>query len=342
MNEQEFNNQKITEYLLGSLPESEAERFDELSFTDDDFAAALASAENDLVDAYVRDELAGASLAKFKSHYLASPLRREKVGFARSFQIYAEQNRSPATENLAAAESKPKRAAGFFSSLNIFKNQNSIWQWSFVAAALVLTTLVGFWIINNRLSRQNIETAKQTAPTNHESELPKQIEKQQPESSNSEREIIAANPENKLSPPKSEKESANKPSNAQTAQTPEKEKTATLPKPIVASFVLAPPLRGGQITNLPIPKKTTDVNINLELESDDYSAYRVALVDESGGVNLWRSRTIKATGKGEGKRLTVRFPAKLLKSRIYSLRVSGISSDGASEIISDYPFKVVR
>ena len=71
MNKQAYNDQSIIQYLLGSLPEAEAERFDELSFTDDEFAEELKAAEKELVDAYARGELAGAALEQFKSYYLA-------------------------------------------------------------------------------------------------------------------------------------------------------------------------------------------------------------------------------------------------------------------------------
>ena len=92
MKEQAYDHQKLTEYLLGSLPEAEAERFDELSFTDDDFAAALKSTENELADRYVRGGLNGATLERFQAHYLASPLRRRKVEFAKALQTHTEKS----------------------------------------------------------------------------------------------------------------------------------------------------------------------------------------------------------------------------------------------------------
>ena len=85
------NHQTSTEYLLGALPEAETERLDELSITDDEFAESLQAAEMDLVDAYVLGELTGADLERFKTHYLASPLRREKVEFAKVLQSFGEQ-----------------------------------------------------------------------------------------------------------------------------------------------------------------------------------------------------------------------------------------------------------
>src|SRR5438477_7416987 len=76
------DDQSLIRYLLGSLPADQAERLDELSVADDDFAWRLRGAENDLVDAYVRNTLSGETLERFRSFYLSSPLRREKVKVA--------------------------------------------------------------------------------------------------------------------------------------------------------------------------------------------------------------------------------------------------------------------
>jgi len=74
--------QHLVDYLLGRLAEEERERLDELSVADDEVAWRLQSAEHDLVDAYVRGELSGDTLERFRSIYLASAERRHKVDFA--------------------------------------------------------------------------------------------------------------------------------------------------------------------------------------------------------------------------------------------------------------------
>ena len=51
--------QQLVRYLLGLLPEEEAERLDEQSVVADEFAARLQCVENDLVDAYVSGTLEG-------------------------------------------------------------------------------------------------------------------------------------------------------------------------------------------------------------------------------------------------------------------------------------------
>lgn len=86
MTEQTMDEQMLLKYLLGTLSEKETEQLDEMSVTNDDFAERLRDAENDLVDAYVRGELSGDTLARFKSHYLISARRKNKVSFAETFR----------------------------------------------------------------------------------------------------------------------------------------------------------------------------------------------------------------------------------------------------------------
>ena len=76
---QQYDEQLVTRYLLGSVPEAEAERLDELSFADEEFANRLAAVENDLVDAYVHGELAAEARDRFQSYYLSTSRRREML-----------------------------------------------------------------------------------------------------------------------------------------------------------------------------------------------------------------------------------------------------------------------
>ena len=110
----------------------------------------------------------------------------------------------------------------------------------------------------------------------------------------------------------------------------------------IVSFVLAPPLRGaGQIPTVSIPAGTSLVSMQLQLEPNPNVAYRVALLNQSNKKTLWRSGKLKATTTGDGKALNISFDAGLLNSQaVYVLRVSGITADGAVEVIGDYSFRV--
>jgi hypothetical protein len=330
MSKENYNNQSITAYLLGTLAETETERFDELSLTDANFADALDAAEKDLVDAYARGELSSATLENFETHYLASPLRREKVEFAKTFQMFAERRISEANREKSVEKAKTKKSsAGFFS---VFNNliKNKLLRFGFAAAALLFLIFAGLWLFGNRPAQPQIAIQDTPVPV-----APRQIESPQPEIANVEKEIAATENEND-SPPKTEKE-ANKNVSVNRNTSPQK-----VPKITVASFVLAPSLRGAnQITNFPISGEIVSVAVRLELEANDYPSYRVRLADESGSGNLWSSGVLRAQeGKGENKFLTVQFPAKILKSQIYLLVVSGVTGS-EEEILTSYPFRAV-
>src|SRR5262245_24815785 len=127
LRESATDGERLVRFLLGLLPEDEAERLDEQSVVDDDVACRLLSAENDLVDAYVRGALTPDRRLRFESHYLASPRRRRRVAFARRF--LAVVDRSPQPAPIPALWSR--------------------WSWSTfarpsVAAAAALILAVGF------------------------------------------------------------------------------------------------------------------------------------------------------------------------------------------------------
>src|SRR6476619_7322119 len=90
-NSSERTDGQLVSYLLGLLPDDEAQRLDEASIADDEFVSRLRIVEHDLVDAYVGGNLAGEQLERFQSHYLTSPRRRENVLFATSFLSAVER-----------------------------------------------------------------------------------------------------------------------------------------------------------------------------------------------------------------------------------------------------------
>src|SRR5262249_59684179 len=117
----------------------------------------------DLVDADGRRELTGTALDQFRSNYLASPLRREKVKFAQAFQLHSERAASfeinDRTEMASCVTAKSGWPAWF-------KRQMAIppaLQRGLALGALTLL-MIGGWLAfdNVRLRRQlaNEEAAK--------------------------------------------------------------------------------------------------------------------------------------------------------------------------------------
>jgi len=133
--DQPIDDQRLVQYLLGALPEQEAERLDELSIVDDDIAGRLRALENDLVDAFVRDELPESVREQVRAAYVASPARRPKVEFADLLFAF-ERSRGRATS------ARPSR--------------NTFFQWAPLAASLVAAVVAGSLFVQNQRLRQAV------------------------------------------------------------------------------------------------------------------------------------------------------------------------------------------
>lgn len=150
--------QRLTNYVLGLLPESEAEQLDEASIADDGVAARLRAVEDDLVDAYVRGILCGKTLQSFEQHYLASPIRRDKVAFARRFTLAVDR------ASVSAPVTPVPRISG-----------RSLWRLTAVAAALFVVS-AAFWMQTARLrDRIAAAQAERQALDRHAQELQQEV-----------------------------------------------------------------------------------------------------------------------------------------------------------------------
>ena len=342
-----YNSKSLTDYLLGALSEAESEFFDELSFIDDEFSDRLQAAEKDLLDAYTRGELTGKTLEKFESFYLATPARREKVEFAKAFQIFAEKEIvKTKAENAPPLKTETKRISkGFWANILTIPR---LWlQWGFAFAALAFLLFGGWLLLENRRVSTEISRTQRDRDEllSRESQLRERTEQLQDEIAD--REVKNADIEKELLKIREERAELERELKNQqkAAQIPLAEKPIPAATPVrrlnIASYILMPALRGtGQIPTVSIPPRTDLAAIRLELETSEFSSYRAVLTDQTG-KNLWQSGKLKATGASESKRLNLQFPARLLKPQIYTLTVSGISAGGASEIIGSYPFRVL-
>lgn len=77
-----MSHETLARYVLGTLPPEEAEKLDERSVTDAEFAAQLKVVEHDLADAYVRGELSADERQQWERIFLASPEGRDQLRFA--------------------------------------------------------------------------------------------------------------------------------------------------------------------------------------------------------------------------------------------------------------------
>jgi hypothetical protein len=163
----------LVRYLLGSLSKDETERFDELSVTDDEFAARLRSAEDDLIDAYVRGELAGETLERFTSAYLSQPAGIRRIAFADALQKYQARHADPP----GAVVQRP--------------SSTSMPAWSLAAAAVLVLAAAGYFFVENVRLRTDI-AAERDALRTRERELLGALSDQQARNAETAKELEAA------------------------------------------------------------------------------------------------------------------------------------------------------
>jgi hypothetical protein len=140
-----FDDDRLMRYLIGSLDESETERFDELSITDDDFADRLRIVEDDMIDAYAAGQLPSELRAGFETQYLTLPGKQDRIRFARTLALRAGQ--APADESPAAG-AEPER-----------RSTPRQFLWPLVAAASIAIAVVGYL-----MSQRSTQPGRPTQP----------------------------------------------------------------------------------------------------------------------------------------------------------------------------------
>ena len=299
------DDQQITDYLLGRLPAAEAERLDEASIADDEFAARLRILETDLVDSYVVGTLDPETLKHFESHYLSSPLRRKNVRFASGFLLAVHRT---ALQDAASVPDSPSvttvdRANGRGLMLPLKVG---------VAAAVVL--LFGGSLLFQVVRQRNGRDAQQRA-------------------------IVVSN--DSPAPVPSATTPAPAPaSNNDRASQPNAAPQGSQAGPVAALVLMPQSREAGAVPSMTIAPDTDHVAFELRLESNDFRRYEVGLTDPASNEVIWRSGPVVGSS-GAAPAVLVLVPARVLIPQHYAFAVTGLHGREA-EVVGSYSFKVLR
>jgi len=292
----------LTRYLLGELPAEQAEKLDELSIVDEEFAWRLRAAEDDLVDTYVRGTLADEELKKFRASYLSSPARRHKAEFAAALLELGTRSATQAARS--AEKSSPWRS--------LFGQSRPLFQWAMAGAALLLMA-AAFLVVDDIRLRREMHEAAQNNSSAREQQLEQQLNQQRAEVARMEQELERA-----------------------------RQATPDLSQVTTVALMLEPPTRGlARPVSLTVHPGTSLVALLLELESDDFARYRVSVKDPETRQELWHSADLAASSAGGHRAVTASVPANLLKQQKYIVQLSGVQKDGVENPVADYLFGIV-
>lgn len=323
------HDRKLVHYVLGLLPDDEAEGLDQASIADDEVAAVLRRVEDDLVDAYVSGTLDRETRNQFEARYLASPRRREKVKFAKRF-MSAVDRAAVTTTRCGTAEDHSARVRVFPGHLQGARTtpgrRRISWPLLVTAASLVLVCGVVFKLQR----RENMRPAgrEQAAQEHHPSP--------------STRQLGGARAANGKATPEPELTRNHLVGQEQPAHGGGSTRTRTLSLVQATVLVLAPQTRSiGSLPTVDIESASDPVGFELQLESRDYSRYRATLKDAGTNDVVWRSAELDSRS-APTPAVSVAVPARVLTSPHYSFEVAGLDDAKRETTVSSYAFHVDR
>jgi anti-sigma factor RsiW len=293
---------EIIRYLLGELPDDDAERLDEQSVVDDDFAARLRAAEDDLIDAYASGQLSGDRLKRFEAFYLASPHRRDRVAFARRFL--------PAIDDDARARQQrvpvPRRAGS-----ELPASASWVRRWGLAAAAVIFLAFGALLISDARL-RGSLREASQraTAADARVATLADQLAAARQATAAAEASLARAH--------------------------------ATVSTSVVALVLLPQTRGVGTIPIIDVAPDATTVDLALAIEGAARGPYDAALKDPAGNQVVWRGGPFAAEEAQPAPLVSVALPAHLLKSQHYVVDLFAAGAGRGRDFAGSYAFEVVR
>lgn len=133
----------LRQYLLGALSSEElTRRIEERLLSHDQYYQELLSAEDELIDLYLEDELSGEERELFTRHFLSTEERRKKLSFAIALNRYASIKASE-TETREFAHASGYATPGLENNLGWFRAFWNTSGWALRSAmALSLVIIV--------------------------------------------------------------------------------------------------------------------------------------------------------------------------------------------------------
>jgi len=319
MREQQEEEVKLRQYLLGELTLEQQVLVEQRLFLDDEYSLLAQAVEDDLIDDYAYHSLDARERVSFENHFLPSPEHRADVRIAQALKRFA------------VAQPVSVGRESFFRSIFWRRPMIGI---SF-ATLLILLTFVG-WIIvryvRNQRNAPQIEAHDQRSVpiTPNDENRPNHVRPEQ---------AADRTPTNQESPEANKRDANERP------REPEPRPSSGRQSSSVMAVTLAPGglVRGStQPTSVAVSPDVETVILRLPLTaSGEYDSYLAIL--KRGGRTVQKFAALKSEVDNElGKIVPVKVPAKLLRAESYEIELSGITAERRSMEPAVYSFQVNR
>lgn len=318
------NEELISRYLLGELPEDEQVEIEDRAFSDKDYLASITAVENDLIDEYVRGELSTADRQRFETRFLASAERRKRVEFATALRTVVSESPIPEKKLVPNIPRWSWR-----DSLYAFINGlNPAARLALVAATILLIVGAAWLFAETLRLRRQVNQLQAQKQSGQDLQQTLDAERKRNEELNA-----------RLNQEKQQREQTDE-SLRQLTETPEATKSA--PPPVLASLTLLPGLSrgGGQKPGLDLSNDVSLVRLQIGIDPEEqYKSFAVELRTVAGR-QVWNRENLAARTRRGTRAVGLTLPATVLKSGEYELRLRGLTEGGGSEDVGFYYFNV--
>jgi hypothetical protein len=339
-------------YLLGDVPEDEQIRIEERFFTDDEYFEQLLAFEDDLIDDYVNGELTDRERKQFEGYFLASPTRRQRVEFAKTFM---RAGSLPALAEIAMPGEARPEPVPWWRNVMVFWRAQSLPR-RFALAASVVLALGGSWLIVDTVRLRN--RVEQLQAERGESQRREQELLQHIAGLSQESERVT---ELSTQLERERSERARLEQNFQQHIAEQRQRSEELAQ-LLENVQFAPPLDSLAFELFPgrtrdiegtnrfvIPQDVDSMQLRLYLPAvaagvtDPPSRYR-AVVRTAEGNEVWSRDGLKAqrTGLREEAIVILRLPTRILPEGDYIITLSRRKTNGDFKDVGSYQFSVVR
>lgn len=346
MNLETQKDENLTRYLLGDLTDDEKERVEERFLQDDSYFEEMLALEDELMYEYKKGNLTAKEEQLFEKRFLATKQDNQKSVFADAFLKTIDGLAT--TKNV---ETKPNQVAAtvpFWKSLSAFFSFQSPALQLGMTAAMLLLLFGGAWLFvkNNQLKNDVAMLQEQTEEQNR---IKKEIEEKQRQKEELETELAqekARGEQNQEQIKKLEDERAKLEKEIEASRNQQNPKSSPPQNRTSVFATLIPGLvRSGttEMQSVTLNENTRLLSVQLKIKPQyEYMSYQAILKNIETDAEIWKSRPLKARGKGVSKTVLFQLPVNNLQNADYDIILEGINENGIKEPIDDYYFRVVK
>jgi hypothetical protein len=327
MKDEADNEQLLTWYLLGNLPEEQRLQVEGEFLNDDERYDRLVALEDELFYDYAQNKLSPGEREQFEKRFLSSEQNRERASL---YSDVANKISETAPARMAEKNIADREQQLWLSLKSYFVAQGAAMRVSL--AALAIASLVLIWLVIGilRLRNEFNQLGAQLAFQGDQMRQQAQQERARADELNLKlkREID----ENAMM---RQELSKMQPQSVGQGERP----------PSVISLVLAPSIVRDQapdMKKLYLPQGVRLLKLLLKLkEKVEYKSYQVTLSTVEG-VKIWGQDMLQAQRTGSGRSIELWLPTRTLAPGDYQLKLNGYASDGTLEKTKDYYYLSIR